>query len=88
MILKELREGKKNTGFWHLLLLLKWNLEYQDYRKPSQKIATRQDTYKLLSQIQDLEKQHPTLDLKKNDGIVQTLTILANQQLPYQDISL
>lgn len=85
-LLRELENNRKlHVPFWHLLLLLKWNLIFSKKNYKS-KIARREDLIKLLKQVENLQASHNVFDPKyKNFKIHKAMTILAHQQFLYQN---
>jgi len=85
-LLKELEINKKiRLPFWHLLLLLKWNLEFSD-KNYKAKIANRNDLVKLLKQVDKLQMSHKVFNPDYGDfKINKAMTILAHQQFLYQN---
>lgn len=86
IILKKFEKDERKQRFWHLLILLKWNLEFSD-KKYKAKIATRADIGKLLEQLDKLEMSHNTFNFKGGQSFTKTFTILAHQQFLYQEIT-
>ena len=85
-LLKEIENNKKlKLPFWHLLLLLKWNLIFSK-KNHKAKTAKREDILKLLRQVENLESSYNIFDPKyKNFKIQKAMTILAHQQFLYQN---
>lgn len=85
-LLKEIEISNKNRfPFWHLLLLLKWNLEFS-YKNYKAKIASRNDIIKLLKQVEELEVSHKVFNPAYGDfKLNKAMTILAHQQFLYQN---
>jgi hypothetical protein len=83
-LLKDLEKESKPAGFWHPLILLKWSIEFAG-TKSLTKEATRLDIIKLLKMVDKLEMTHRSFNIKTNERISQTFTILSHQQFLYQD---
>ncbi|MGY5351084.1 hypothetical protein ACXGQW_00685 [Wenyingzhuangia sp. IMCC45533] len=86
LLLGKLSEFEKldtPTPYWHLLLILKWNLEFSEKNYKS-KPATIRDLKNIIKKIDELEMSHQTFLIKKNHPISKTFTILASQQFIYQ----
>ncbi|MEL0456787.1 hypothetical protein WJN01_11140 [Flavobacteriaceae bacterium SZ-1-7] len=86
ILLKEIEKSKKiRFAFWHLLLLLKWNLEFSD-KKYQSKNANRNDIIKLLKLVEELEMSHGVFNPNYGDfALNKAMTILAHQQFLYQN---
>lgn len=85
-LLKEIENDKGiRLPFWHLLLLLKWNLEFSD-KNYKAKVANRNDIFQLLNQVEKLEMSHNIFNPSYGDfKINKAMTILAHQQFIYQN---
>lgn len=85
-LLKEIEINDKiRFPFWHLLLLLKWNLEFS-IKNYKAKIANRNDIIKLLKQVEKLEMSHKVFNPNYGDfKLNKAMTILAHQQFLYQN---
>tara|TARA_R110002049_G_scaffold73897_1_gene190835 strand:+ start:3538 stop:5004 length:1467 start_codon:yes stop_codon:yes gene_type:complete len=86
-LLKKIENDKAiQLPFWHLLLLLKWNLEFCD-KNFKAKVANRNDILQLLNQVEKLEVSHKIFNPSYGDfKINKAMTILAHQQFLYQNI--
>ena len=87
-LLKELENKKKlHLPFWHLLLLLKWNLIFSK-KNYKAKEAKREDILKLLKKVENLQNSHNIFDPKyQKFKIHKAMTILAHQQFLYQNFA-
>lgn len=72
------------TRFWHPLMLIKWALQYGG-QNGKLKSPSKAEIYKLLQGLEKLEMSHATFDLRRNERMIQTFTIISHQQFPYQD---
>ncbi len=77
-------DNSRPHAFWHPLLLLRWAMEFSGSKYPN-KIATSSNLARLFKQLEDLEMDHDTFNLKRNGRLSKTFTILAFQQFQYQE---
>jgi hypothetical protein len=83
-ILKDMEKQDGPSRFWHPLILLKWSIEFAE-TNPSAREATRTDIVQLLEMVDKLEMTHNAFNLRTNERVSHTFTILSYQQFLYQD---